>query len=596
MHDGSRMIAYSLFLLPVSAFYCSTLVLVPVTGSCSISPSAHFQVPTLEKYIARMRIAREDEGSGNNANDNDSQTPKSPQSSDTSKYATPGTETPTSIPELATIPTDHTKTDIERVTEGRIDRERRGSWSSTHSSNWYGADRSEAEKDYPPKRSSHDIEQRASQASRTSDISRTLSRTLSRARSQNTNGMGIDEVDETDEVDEEASGEQGEGRSDVIIVKWDGGDQDPMNPRRFSSMRKWLVVWINSFSALCVTVASSIYITTQDQMNAEFGNSRIVGTLGLSLFVFGLATGPLFLAPMSEFYGRRPVYLVSYAFYAIWLVPSAVAKNIQTMLVARFLCGFSGSAFLSVSGGSVGDMFVRDKLQEPMMIFTGAPFLGPALGPVLGGFINEFTDWRWTYYMLLIWSGVQYICLVFFVPETYHPAVLRKKAQKLRKSTGDQRYKSAMELQEKSVLKSIGISLYRPMQLLTQEFMVQALCLYSAILLGILYLFFGAFPLVFRTNHDFSLYGQGLTFVGIMVGMILAILSDPIWHRNYDRLMFKREKATGEKDVAEPEFRLPPAIAGSILVPIGMFWFGWTTYRSVHWIVPLLGSAFFGAG
>lgn len=543
-----------------------------------------------------MGVAREDEGSEDNVDDDGSQTLKSPQCSDTSKYATPGTETPTSISELATVPTDHTKMDMERATEGRIDRGRRGSWSSTHSSNWYGADRSEAEKDWPRKRSSHDIERRASQASRAPEINRTLSHTLSRTRSQNTNGMGIDEVDETQEVDEEASEEQQEEKRDVIIVKWDGGDQDPMNPRRFSSMRKWLVVWINSCSALCVTVASSIYITTYDQMNAEFGNSRIVGTLGLSLFVFGLAIGPLFLAPMSEFYGRRPVYLVSYAFYTIWLVPSAVAKNIQTMLVARFLCGFSGSAFLSVSGGSVGDMFVRDKLQEPMMIFTGAPFLGPALGPVIGGFINQFTDWRWTYYVLLIWSGVQYFLLICFVPETYHPALLRKKAQNLRESTGDERYKAAMELQQKSVIKAIGLSLYRPMQLLAQEFMVQALCLYSAILLGILYLFFGAFPLVFRTNHGFPLYAQGLTFAGIMVGMILAVLSDPIWHRNYDRLINKREKATGEKDVAEPEFRLPPAIAGSILVPIGMFWFGWTTYRSIHWIVPLLGSAVFGAG
>ena len=55
----------------------------------------------------------------------------------------------------------------------------------------------------------------------------------------------------------------------------------------------------------------------------------------------------------------------------------AVAKNIATMLVSRFLDGLAGSAFLSVAGGSVGDMFPRERLQAPMMVYTASPFIGP---------------------------------------------------------------------------------------------------------------------------------------------------------------------------------------------------------------------------
>lgn len=541
--------------------------------------------------MSAMRVTKEDGGSRNNGDDDETPSPNS-----LGESTTPQTETPSSIPQLIPITKAHTNTDAENSTENRLDR--RSSWSSTHSQNWMGADRSDVEKEWPG-RSSQVMRRRSSLTRHSSHASRSsaLSHTLSRTRSQNTNGFGIDAIDEADQLEDDGYvDDQAETKGDRIIVQWDGGDNDPMNPRRLSYLKKWAIVWINSFSALCVTVASSIYVTTYDQMNPEFGNSREVGTVGLSLFVFGLATGPLLLAPLSEFYGRRPVYLVSYAMYVIWLIPSAVAKNIATMLIARFLCGFSGSAFLSVSGGSVGDMFVRDKLQGPMMVFTGAPFFGPALGPIIGGFINQYAYWRWTYYMLLIWSGVQYLLLVFAVPETYHPAILRKKARMLRKSTGDHRYKAPMELQQKSLIKAIRLSLYRPMQLLTKEFMVQALCLYSAVLLGILYLFFGAFPLVFRTNHDFKLYQQGLSFTGILIGMVLALLSDPIWRRNYNRLVRNRELATGEEGESEPEFRLPSAIAGSVLVPIGMFWFGWTTYRSVHWVVPMLGSIVFGAG
>ena len=298
-----------------------------------------------------MRQAREDEGPGRNGDD-DATSP-----GHGSEYATPGTETPNSIPEI--VPMTTVRTNCSR--EGRM--ERRTSWSSTHSQNWIGTDRSDVEREWPT-RSWENMRRRSSHATRSSD----LNRRLSRSWSQNTNGLGIDAIDEAQQLEDDGfAGEDAEVKPNVILVQWDGGDDDPMNPRRFGYFKKWAVVWINSFSALCVTVASSIYITTYDQQNAEFHNSREVGTVGLSLFVFGLATGPLILAPLSEFYGRRSVYLVSYAMYIIWLIPSAVAKNIQTMLVARFLCGFSGSAFLSVSGGSVGDMFNRDELQAPMM-------------------------------------------------------------------------------------------------------------------------------------------------------------------------------------------------------------------------------------
>lgn len=66
----------------------------------------------------------------------------------------------------------------------------------------------------------------------------------------------------------------------------------------------------------------------------------------------------------------------------IWLVPCAVAKNIETMIVSRFFNGLSGSAFLSVAGGTVGDMFSRHELSAPMVIYTSSPFIGPSLGPL----------------------------------------------------------------------------------------------------------------------------------------------------------------------------------------------------------------------
>jgi multidrug resistance protein len=154
-------------------------------------------------------------------------------------------------------------------------------------------------------------------------------------------------------------------------------------------------------------------------MDREFNSTRIVSTLGLSAFVMGISLGPMFLSPLSEFYGRRPIYLASFTMFLIWIIPSAVAKNIETMIVARFLDGLAGSAFLAVSGGTVGDLFSPRELQAPMTMFSIAPFAGPSIGPLIGGFINSFAYWRWTYYVLLIWSFVLGAAIFFCVPETY---------------------------------------------------------------------------------------------------------------------------------------------------------------------------------
>lgn len=154
-------------------------------------------------------------------------------------------------------------------------------------------------------------------------------------------------------------------------------------------------------------------------MEAEFHNSREVSILGLSFFVLGISFGPMFLSPLSEFYGRRPIYLVSWSFYVIWIIPQAVATNIATIIVTRFLDGFSGSAFLAVSGGTVGDLFAKEELQLPMALFSIAPFIGPSVGPLIGGFINYNVSWRWTYYVLIIWGFLLLVAIVFLVPETY---------------------------------------------------------------------------------------------------------------------------------------------------------------------------------
>ena len=78
-------------------------------------------------------------------------------------------------------------------------------------------------------------------------------------------------------------------------------------------------------------------------------------------FIAGLGIGPLALAPLSEFYGRTPIYLFGYLiFFAFGFLPAF--GNFPGLLAGRFIQGVSGSAFLSVAGGSVTDLWVGNEI------------------------------------------------------------------------------------------------------------------------------------------------------------------------------------------------------------------------------------------
>ncbi|KAJ3548168.1 hypothetical protein NM208_g1136 [Fusarium decemcellulare] len=373
------------------------------------------------------------------------------------------------------------------------------------------------------------------------------------------------------------------------------GDHDPHSPRNMPLLHKWLIVLVVCSATTCVTCTSSIYTTTYAQLDQDFATTRFTSALGLSTFVLGIAFGPLLTAPLSENFGRRPIYLVSWSMFVVWTIPSAIAQNMATLIITRFFDGFSGSTFLSVAGGTAGDIFSKDQLQKPMIFVSLAPFIGPSLGPLLGGIINSYLHWRWTYYIILVWATAILVA-VGFIPETFHPLVLRSKAQKLRDDTGDDRYWAPTERMDKTCRKTVALALMRPFQLLFLEPMCMCLNLYSAILLGILYLFFGTLPQIFRTNHDMNLWQGGLTFLGIIVGMLVAVTTNPIWIRIRLRLLSRHSEKERQSEHGVPEYQLPPAIAGAILIPIGLFWFAWTLQRTVHWIVPIAGTMLFGCG
>lgn len=139
------------------------------------------------------------------------------------------------------------------------------------------------------------------------------------------------------------------------------------------------------------------------EMMAEFHTSNTqVATFVVSVFVLGFAMGPLLLAPLSELYGRLPVYHVCNIFFVIFSAGCALAKDVGMLIAFRFLAGFAGVAVVTCGSGSIADMMPPEKRGGAMAIWSLGPLLGPVIGPVCAGFLVDAKGWRWVFWVITI--------------------------------------------------------------------------------------------------------------------------------------------------------------------------------------------------
>ncbi|KAI9645771.1 MFS siderochrome iron transporter 1 [Ciborinia camelliae] len=377
--------------------------------------------------------------------------------------------------------------------------------------------------------------------------------------------------------------------ADPYVVEYIPGDR--RNPLNFTMLKKWTITILLAFATLAVSFVSSAYTGGIDQILETFNIGTEVIILGVSLFVLGFAIGPLLWAPLSELYGRQVLFIGTYAMLTAFNAGAAGAKNIQTLLIMRFFAGAFGSSPLTNAGGVIADMFSAAHRGVAMSIFAAAPFLGPVIGPIVGGFLGDSEGWRWVEGLMAIFTGAIWIIGTLTIPETYSPVILRRRAKKMSSMTG-KIYKSKIEVDHgsKSLSAEFKTALSRPWILLFTEPIVLLLSLYMAIIYGTLYMMFGAFPIVYQVKRGWSPGIGGLAFCGVAIGMMAAVLYS-LWDN-------KRYKATAARhnNAAPPEARLPPAIIGSICLPVGLFWFAWTNSPKIHWIVSIIATAPFGFG
>jgi MFS family permease len=218
----------------------------------------------------------------------------------------------------------------------------------------------------------------------------------------------------------------------------------------------------------------------------------------------------------------------------------------------------------------LSDCWLPEQRGHSFSISTFIPLLGPAIGSILGGFISEYVGWRWLFWVLSMLDALLMICTFIIFPETHAPTILGHKARALRKQTG-QRYYTEYDEGNQALSKRLAVSLTRPCRLLQTQPIIQLMSLLLAYIFGILYIVLSTFATLWTERYGQSLGDSGLHYIALAIGYTIAAqagarITDQIWKH-------LKARAGGE---TQPEYRVPLMIPGAIIIPIGLFWYGWT--------------------
>ncbi|GAA5863811.1 hypothetical protein JCM3774_001165 [Rhodotorula dairenensis] len=367
-------------------------------------------------------------------------------------------------------------------------------------------------------------------------------------------------------------------------------ENDPDRPLNWSTRKRVFVAALIAILTFGVYFGSAIYTPSVPGLMEEFGISQVGAISGLTLFVAAYGISPMILSPIQELprIGRNPVYIIGLALFVIFQIPEILAKNMATVLVFRFFSGFVGGPALATGGASMGDIFPPKHLAVAIGAWAIGAVSAPTLAPVVGSFAAEAKNWRWPFLELLWLSGFTFIVLFFLLPETLESTILVRRAERLRKLTGNELLKAPAEVaavEGETLWQTLKVTTQRAFRLAVEPSL--AVChIYIGFVYAVFYLWFEAFPVVFNDMYGFSLGVSGLPFLAFVVSASVTFTFYVLYQRWHVQPRLEKNPDT------PPEIRLELGVMAGPLVPISLLIFGWTAGRT-HWMGPVVGAGLY---
>ncbi|CAK7271305.1 hypothetical protein SEPCBS57363_004551 [Sporothrix epigloea] len=426
--------------------------------------------------------------------------------------------------------------------------------------------------------------------------------------------------------------------ADPILLDFELSTLDPLHaaelkqslalhehPFLWSRARKTGVLVFPFLAATFAAYAAGSY----GSINGYFepGLSDVSFNLGITVFVLGFGFAPIFLALVSEQYGRYWVFVGAGVVFFLGTLGCALSHSLVAMLVSRLVTGMGASVFATLTGGVVGDLFPKEQRNTPMALYSLAIVAGSGLGPLVSGIVAQKLAWRWVFYLQIITVGASTAGLLLVFRETRANVLLLRNCRRLNAYLEKERPQDVTadcpprgpsldkEIADKdtdmfeatvvplpqspirfdaprpdtgSVVNTIGNAFSFPLRLLATESIVFWFSLWASFAWAMLYMQFSSIHVVYTEVYHFDGLQVGTVYTTVITGAILGCVSCLAYDCVLQRYFAQFSNI--------PESRLYFSCFGSLLLPAGLFWFGWTARPSVHWIVPTIAIGTFEAG
>ncbi|ORY58462.1 major facilitator superfamily domain-containing protein [Pseudomassariella vexata] len=362
------------------------------------------------------------------------------------------------------------------------------------------------------------------------------------------------------------------------------GDADPYNWTTWKKIANLLLV---AFHALMATFTAASIIPAYGAISKDLGVSIQEASYLTSLQIAIIGGAPLFWRPMSNRFGRRPIFILSLICSLVANIGCANSPSYGTMALCRAITAFFICPPSAIGSGVVTEVFFKKERARYLGIWTLMVTLGVPLSPLIFGFVATRLNYRWIYYILAIINSTQLVLYIFLGPETRY---IRR---------GVEHHGSELK-QEYMNFHRIDPTPFSLAEFLRPLAMGRHLCIMLPAAAYAMVFMFGSIiitvevPQLFEEKFEFTPAQIGLQFIGLIIGSILGEL---IGGYISDHWMLLGTKKTGSRP--QPEYRLWLSYIGYLLTITGVvvFLVRLDEAPDGQWnVTPIVGAAIAGGG
>ena len=374
---------------------------------------------------------------------------------------------------------------------------------------------------------------------------------------------------------------------------------DPKIPRNWSARQKWTVTLTACFVCFAVGLNATGIAGAPTPINERFGISDASfpnSFWPVASWTIGAAVVPMVILPLMEEYGVRPGYVICYTFlFFISVIPQAVAPNFSTLVSCRFFAGGAAGVLQNGMDGIIADIWMGAAQRSlPVTIYVTGLLAGISLGPVFWAAIVQNCYWRWILYIQLILYGIIMVIVLLVMKETRSSVIRKKWARRREKDGSPVAAPKEFQTSTLSPVQFIYDTIVLPAKLLCTEPVVFSPTLLSALSYGVVFISTQSVMQVFRMSYNLEEYQAGLVQASVVIGEIMGFVACLFQNAWYTHATNSNPEMS---EIELSETRLYLNIPASFIgLTGGLFFYGWTSYPTLPWILPAVGLSFIGFG